>query len=320
LRAKVRHRLARVGALALKNSVYVLPERDECLEDLQWIAQEAAAGGGEAFVCRVDFVGGVSEDALTQEFRRRSEAAYGAFKAEVSEALEQGRRRGARPAEELPATLGRLRKRLEEVVAVDFFESPARKEAEAMVRTLEARLHGRKAGAAAPKRRPDLVGRTWVTRAGAKIDRLASAWLVRRFVDPGARFRFLEPDGPGKRPGEIGFDMVGGDFTHEGDRCTFETLLARLGLDEPALRAIAEIVHDVDLKDGKYGRPEAQGIRQLVEGLVQAHPDDHQRLSRGIALFDELYASFSAPARGASKPASGRKAGRARRARAGRGA
>ena len=296
LRAKVRNQLARVGAVALKNSVYVLPERDDCLEDLQWIAQEAQTGGGEAFVCRAEFVGGVSDDALAQEFRRRSDATYEALKAEITEALEQARRRGTRGTVDLPATLARLRKRLQEAGATEFFGSPARKEAEAMARTLETTVHGRKTRAGAPRRHPELVGRTWVTRTNPKVDRLASAWLIRRFVDPGARFRFVAPDGDVARPGELRFDMAGGDFTHEGDRCTFETLLGRLGLADSALRPIAEIVHDIDLKDGKYGRPEAPGVRQLIEGLVQTQPEDEQRLARGIALFDELYASFRGPA------------------------
>jgi hypothetical protein len=299
LRAKVRNQLARVGAVALKNSVYVLPERDDCLEDLQWIAQEAEAGGGEAFVCRADFLAGISDEALAQEFRRLSETTYDALKGEIGEALDQARRRGASGIQDIPATLARLRKRLQEAGATDFFVSPARKEAEAMMRTLETEVHGRNKRTRAPRRHPELIGRTWVTRTNPKVDRLASAWLIRRFVDPGARFRFVAPDSDAARSGELRFDMAGGDFTHEGDRCTFETLVARLALDQPGLRPIAEIVHDIDLKDGKYGRPEVAGVRQLIEGLVQAHSEDDQRLARGISLFDELYASFRAPA---SKP------------------
>jgi hypothetical protein len=309
LRAKVRNQLARVGAVALKNSVYVLPERDDCLEDLQWIAQEAQTGGGEAFVCRAEFVGGVSDDGLAHEFRRRSDATYEALKTEITEALEQARRRGTRVTVDLPATLARLRKRLQEAGATEFFGSPARKEAEAMARTLETTVHGRKTRAGAPRRPPELVGRTWVTRTNPKVDRLASAWLIRRFVDPGARFRFVAPDGDVARPGELRFDMAGGDFTHEGDRCTFETLLGRLGLTDPALRPVAEIVHDIDLKDGKYGRPEAPGVKQLIEGVLQTQPEDDQRLARGIALFDELYASFRGPA---SKSKARKQAGKKR--------
>jgi hypothetical protein len=315
LRAKIRRRLARVGALALKKSVYVLPPRDDCLEDLQWIAQEATAGGGEAFVCHAVFVGGVSDDALVAEFTRRAAEAYEGVKAEVAAALAAARRGGARGGAEPAAPLARLRRRLEESSATDFFGGRARKEAEAMVRALERQVHGGAAPAAGSRRRNDLVGRTWVTRTGPRIDRLASAWLIRRFVDPGARFRFVPSEGAPTRPGEMRFDMVGAEFGHAGDRCTIETFLARLSLHDPALRVVAEIVHDIDLKDGKFGRPEVPGVRQLVDGLVRAHAADEERLARGLALFDDLYASFRGPARPAAEtprsraPRGGRAAG-----------
>ena len=135
-------------------------------------------------------------------------------------------------------------------------------------------------------------GGTWVTRRGIKIDRIASAWLVRRFVDPDARFRFIDPETAKPKKGEIAFDMAGGDYTHEGDRCTFETLASAFSLRDAALRKVAEIVHDIDLKDEKFGRAEAAGIRQLIDGILAAHSGDEARLERGFALFDDLYASF----------------------------
>jgi hypothetical protein len=316
LRAKIRNRLAKVGAVALKNSVYVLPIRDDCLEDFQWIAQEAVSGGGEAFVCRADFVEGVCDEALVRQFKDAAEASYAALRHEIGEAL--GRLRGGRGPEEGAALL-RLRKRLEEIAAVDFFAAAGRKEVETMMRALETRLHGKGSlpkGRGRPKD-PDLVGRTWVTRRDPKVDRLASAWLIRRFVDPGARFRFIDLQREAPRAGEIGFDMPGGRFSHEGERCTFETLAARLGISDPAVRAIGEVVHDLDLKDGRYGRPEAEGVRQLILGLVRSRPADEERLERGLALFDDLYASYRGPAPG---PAEGRRrsAGRRRLRSAGR--
>lgn len=135
-------------------------------------------------------------------------------------------------------------------------------------------------------------GATWVTRAGIKIDRIASAWLVRRFLDPDARFRFVDARTWKRRAGEIAFDMTGGDYTHVGDRCTFETLTAAFAVRDRAVQRIAEIVHDIDLKDEKFGRPEAAGVRQVLEGILSAYPKDEQRLERGFALFDDLYRSF----------------------------
>ena len=137
-----------------------------------------------------------------------------------------------------------------------------------------------------------LHGRTWVTREGVHVDRIASAWLIRAFIDPEARFEFASGKGLAPRPGVIRFDMYEAEHTHEGDRCTFEVLLERARLDEPALRAIAEIVHDIDLKDDKFGREETAGIAGLIGGIVLAHPEDEQRLARGAALLDDLYRYF----------------------------
>jgi hypothetical protein len=312
LRAKVRHRLARVGALALKNSVYVLPETDDCREDFQWIAEEARAGGGEAFVCTATFLEGVDGRELAARFRLERSADYEALAAELRR-LSSFRRKPGDPAtarSELEAGLTRARRRLEEIRAIDFFEALGRKEAETMLRKMEGRLRS-KSGEPSPRRgvRPDLVGKTWVTRRGVKIDRIASAWLIRRFIDPAARFRFADPASDPRKPGELRFDMVGGDFTHEGDRCTFETLRLRAGANDPALGPIAEIVHDIDLKDGKYGRPDAAGVRQLVEGLLAAHSSDEERLDRGFALFDDLYASFR-KGEGGAAPKKAKKRGR----------
>ena len=133
-----------------------------------------------------------------------------------------------------------------------------------------------------------------MTRRDVHVDRIASAWLIRRFIDPDARFRFVAEARYRPAPGEVRFDMYEAEFTHQGDRCTFEVLLERTGLeDDAALAAVAEVVHDIDLKDGKFGRPETPGIELLLAGLARAEPDDGRRLERGAALFDALYASFT---------------------------
>jgi hypothetical protein len=281
LRAKIRQRLARVGAVALKNAVYVLPRRDECLEDLQWIAQEAVAGEGEAFVCESEFLEKGTDDLLIRQFRAERDADYAA----LAQAIREWKREAGK---DLPSRAARARKRFEEIARIDFFNAPGRKRVE----TLLARLEGperRRGGRGSGGR--NLLGRTWVTRRGLHIDRIASAWLIRRFLDRRARFRFVDPKEP-PRKGELRFDMVGGDYSHEGDRCTFETLIARTALEDRALAEIGEIVHDIDLKDEKFGRAEAPGIERLLTGLVLAHPEDGARLERGLLLFDELYQSF----------------------------
>jgi hypothetical protein len=135
-------------------------------------------------------------------------------------------------------------------------------------------------------------GTTWVTRRGIKVDRMASAWLIRRFIDPEARFRFVPSTGYEPAPGERRFDMFDAEYTHEGESCTYETLVRRFGLARPALVALGEIVHDIDCKDGKYGRPEAPGIALVIDAIAQGDAGDEERLARGITLFDELHARF----------------------------
>ncbi len=144
---------------------------------------------------------------------------------------------------------------------------------------------GRKAG-----NKP--TGRVWVTRAGVFVDRIASAWLIRRFVDPKARFKLVAERSYLPNPDELRFDMYDAEFTHEGDRCTFEMLAARFAPADPALAQLAEIVHDIDLKDGKFQRAEAGGLAQMMTGICAATNDDPERLKRGGELCETLYRSF----------------------------
>ena len=182
--------------------------------------------------------------------------------------------------------VARLRKRLAEVVSVDFFGAIGRETAEGVIKNLEARLN--EGETVTEKATIDsgastfgtLRNRTWVTRQGVYVDRIASAWLIRRFIDPEAHFKFVSGKGYRPNEGELRFDMFEAEFTHEGDRCTFEVLLTRLDLNDKALTAIAEIVHDIDLKDTKFGREETGGIAHLITGLCQSSKDDAQRLAQ----------------------------------------
>jgi hypothetical protein len=204
------------------------------------------------------------------------------------------RQRTMLPAdEEAASSLKRMQKRFAEIERIDFFDSPNRKKAKKLLEEFKDRTSKT---SPSPGRRPggnkDLVGKIWATRKGIHIDRIASAWLVRRFIDPNARFQFVDPGAERRDSAELRFDMVGGDFTHEGDRCTFETLSACLGTADRALSVVGEIVHDIDLKDGKFGRPEVRGVEQLLLGIVLSHQDDESRLERGLVFFDDLYQSF----------------------------
>ncbi|HVV51532.1 MAG TPA: chromate resistance protein ChrB domain-containing protein, partial [Polyangia bacterium] len=183
--------------------------------------------------------------------------------------------------------------RLDEIAGIDHFGAPGRTEVEALLRAGEKQL--RPLPAAAPGAAPELPslrqvrGRTWVTRKGIHVDRIASAWLIRRFIDPAARLEYVEAAGYRPAAGELRFDMFDAEFTHEGDLCTFEVLLARWGGDDPALRHIAEMVHDVDLRDGKFGHQETGGFTSLITGICLEHRADQARLEAGRVVLDALY-------------------------------
>jgi hypothetical protein len=287
LRAKMRQRLAGAGAIAVKNAVYLLPHGAEALEDLQWIAQEIVTGGGDAHLFEGDFVDGVASEAAVAQFREARNADYDALAADAHAAMKAAR--SAAAVAELAASHARMLRRLEEIRRIDFFDADRRTAAEEALAAIETRLQkDRKEETRMLKANPDLRGRTWVTRPGVKVDRMASAWFIRRFVDPKARFRFADATAP-RKEGEVRFDMIGGDFTHEEDRCTLETLVGRVGLPDKGVRAIAEIVHDLDLKDAKYGRAEAAGVRMMLDGLMARTDDDEERLERALVIFDDLH-------------------------------
>ena len=306
LRVKIGRRLQRVGAIAVKNSVYVLPDGDQSVEDFQWIRREIVDGGGDASVCRAAFIDGLTDDQLRDAFRAARDADYEEI-ADAARALQPAARSRSRDAGSGRGEdeVTRLRKRFAAVAAIDFFEASGRAVADKALNALEVKLapaNVRQAAASSRVDRGKYRARTWVTRKGVFVDRIASAWLIRRFVDPDARFRFVDPETYRSMPGELRFDMFEGEFTHEGDRCTFETLVYRFGLEnDPALMAIAEVVHDIDMKDGKYDRPDTAGVESLLTGIARSTPNDDERVVHGGALFAALYAS----ARGTATDATG---------------
>ncbi len=297
-RVKVGRRLQRLGAVALKNSVYVLPRSDQSTEDFHWIAREIVVDGGDATVCAAHFIEGLSDGHVEALFNGARDADYAQVAEEARDVSESLPAAGQVPDEkraEVGGRVARLKRRLSEVAAIDFFGAPSRGAAEGLIANLEARLQEgpSRVSSSKEKARPEQFrGRTWVTRKGIHVDRMASAWLIRRFIDPEARFKFVPGKGYEPEPGEFRFDMFEAEFTHEGDHCTFEVLVMRFSLDQPGLRAIAEIVHDIDLKDAKFGRQDALGFELLVAGIAMAHKEDEVRLERAAAVLDDLYAYF----------------------------
>jgi hypothetical protein len=298
LRVKIWRRLQRLGAVPVKNSVYVLPKSDQTQEDFQWVLREVVESGGDASLCEARFVDGLSDDEVIQLFRAARESDY----QEISRELERLATSFAKKTKlegasrkRLAVELERFHKRMAEIAAIDFFNASGRETAERLIFNLDTRLQeDSPAGKAAKAKQQlrDFQGRTWVTRKGIHVDRMASAWLIRRFIDPNARFKFVAAKGYQLQPEEIRFDMYEAEFTHQGDRCTFEVLIERLGLSDPGLGPIAEIVHDIDLKDAKFAREEGPGIDRIIAGIAMANKDDEARLARGSAIFEDLYEYF----------------------------
>jgi hypothetical protein len=268
-------------------------------EDFEWLMREIVEGGGEAFLCETRLIDGLSDEQVQKLFDQARDADYEAL-VKDARTLTKSLRPNPKPemVNDVRGQAARLRKRLADVVSIDFFGAIGRQTAEGSLSDLEARLNEDasvvKKAEVESKANPiaALRGKTWVTRQGVHVDRIASAWMIRRFIDPEAAFKFVS--GKGYRPaeGELRFDMFQGEFTHEGDKCTFEVLLDRAVLNDPALRAIAEIIHDIDLRDSKYGREESVGIRTLIDGIALTTSDDTERLARGAEVFNNLYQVF----------------------------
>jgi hypothetical protein len=301
LRVRIGRRLQGLGAVALKNTVYALPRSDAAQEDLAWILREITEAGGEAVLMAGALLDGLRDEEIEALFQAARAGDYARIsgRARKLAASLRGKRGASRVPPRAGAEISRLEAQLAATIAIDFFEAPGREAAEGHLEAIAARVRAASASdaeSAAPSReRPDprqIDGATWVTRRGVHVDRIACAWLIRRFLDPRARFAFVAPRAYRLRPGEVRFDMYDAEFTHDGDRCTFEVLLDEAGIKEPALRAIGEIVHDIDLKDAKFGRPETAGVARLIAGIAAAHRDDERRIERGAEMFEDLHRAF----------------------------
>jgi hypothetical protein len=298
LRVKIWRRLQALGAIPIKNAVHALPMDEGTQEDFEWLSREISEGGGEAVLCEARLIDGISDEDVRRLFDEARDAEYGEITKEAM-SIAKSLRPKLKPEamSELRWQVARLRKRLADVASIDFFGAIGRQKAEGAIANLETRLKEDEAAKkAADQPKTDTIGglggKIWVTRQGVHIDRIASAWLIQRFIDPEAQFMFVSGKGYRPQPNELRFDMFEAEFTHEGDKCTFEVLLDRVGLKDAALRSIAEIIHDIDLKDNKFGREEAAGIRTLVDGIAATTTNDSERITRGTGVFNDLYEYF----------------------------
>jgi hypothetical protein len=304
LRVSIWRRLHQIGALPLKQAVYVLPDSPESREDFEWLKTEVKAAGGEASVFAADHLEAWSDDALVEEFRRVRQESYGELARDVDQALKRagsGRRPRGRRAPAVRRLSELFRERLVALERIDFFGSAGRDRVLTLVRQLDERASGSRHPATASQSDTatppaGFRERLWITRPRPGVDRMASAWLIRRFIDSQARFGFAADQQSVPRHG-VPFDMFAVEFSHQGDDCTFETLCSVFALHEPALARVAAIVHDLDLKDGRFGAPECSTVAAMIEGLQLAHQDDDALLAQGMTLFDSLYRSFEQASR-----------------------
>jgi hypothetical protein len=287
---RVWRRLRSLGAVALKRSAYLLPDTPERYEDFQWLAQEIQRNGGDATLIRVEQIENVSATDVLRLFHEPRDRDYRQLATRYRKVLQNLDRKSEAARVRMHDDLARLAKNHQRIRDIDFFDAPGGAE----VRRLEEVIAMRTRRPEIPRQeeRPTLDlsklrGRRWVTRPRPHIDRIASAWLIKRFIDPEAEFVFAPPaDFP---KDAIPFDAPGAELSHQGEDCTFETLVKRARLRDRRLARLAEVVHEADLRDGKYPHDEARGIDVAIRALLAASPDDHQVLAHGMTLFEGLY-------------------------------
>lgn len=282
-RVSVWRKLKKYGALPWRDSAYILPNTPAHLEKFQWLLAEIRKHRGSGSVLRVADIEGLTHRQVVAMFNdmRRSE-----YERLIRELRQESRKKRVRDGAGRSGSAQKFRRRFEEISAVDLFECPLRREAQRLLGVLEGRLQDENVRREA-RNLQAYRGQTWMTRPRPEVDRVASAWLIWRFIDPGAKFVFSAD--PPANPGAIRFDMFEGEFTHEGEDCTFETLLRRFNLRDTRLPAIAQIVHDADLEDGKFGRLEGFAIQAILQGWARMGWSDEEVLRRGFDLYDALY-------------------------------
>ena len=280
-RVEVWRKLQRYGALPLRSSGYLLPNSAANQEHLEWLATAIRNYKGQASVVQVQGFDDLPHETLRQQFIEARSREYEALQRELKKLVSSSH--NGRPA----TALAKMRRRYQEILAIDFFDSPLRSRVETLLERAD-QPSDRKSGAARKMKLEEYQNRLWITRPRPGIDRVSSAWLIRRFIDPKARFIF--GNDPGTHPDSIPFDMfVAEGFGHRGEDCTFETLCKVFSIRDSKVKHVAQIIHDADLGDEKFGRPEGQGLDQVLNGWARQDISDDELLRRGIELIEGLY-------------------------------
>lgn len=284
-RVEVWRKLQRFGAILLRNSGYLLPNNSTNRERFEWLAAAIRKYRGEASVVQVQSIDNLSFEQLAQRFVEARSRDYQGILQHLQKYL------SAAPRARSAARLSQLRRRCQEIVAIDFFQSPLRRRVEELLDRAEApEVHAEANPRMQRVSKRNYRDKVWVTRLRPEIDRVASAWLIRRFIDPGARFMFASD--VEKTGSAVAFDMFHHGFGHRGEDCTFETLRNLFGIRDRKVGVLAQIVHDADLCDDKFGRREGFGIEEVLKGWARQDVSDREILKRGMDLIDGLYHSL----------------------------
>jgi len=277
-RVAIWRKLKKSGAIQIQTSTYILPDDPARYETFQWLTQHIRDTGGDATLVRVSEIEGLSNERLIELFNAARAKEY----ASLREMLRPLTARSTRTSNS-DGRLDRIRKQFRDIRETDFFNSPKAKDLEMVL----GRLDKTQPKAQPKLERRDFCGKVWLTRPRPEIDRVGSAWLIRKFIDPKAKFVFGNKRGPNRRV--LTFDMLEGDFSHDGDNCTFETLLRRFAIQDKTACKIAEMVHDADLGDDKFQRTECIGIDRVLKGWAKEGLSDQEILRRGFECFDALH-------------------------------
>jgi hypothetical protein len=281
-RVAVWRRLKKMGAVQIKTSTYLLPDAPAQYEHFQWLAQQIRDYGGDSTLVRAQEIEGLNKDKVIAMFNDARAKDYGALR-KALQGFIAGRKK--MDADEAVSELEPLTRQFREVRAVDFFDSPRGHDVSMPLRRAEGPKRSRRLETLDAKQ---YQGKTWLTRPRPEIDRVGSAWLIARFIDRKPKFVFAPT--ADAIPGAIPFDMLGAEFSHHGNYCTFETLTRRFSISDKSLVKIGEMIHDADLDDARFQRIEAVGIDRVLKGWAKEGLSDREILRRGFDCFDALYA------------------------------
>ena len=294
-RVRLWRKLKQLGSVALKNSVYILPHTETFYENFQWLKQEVQTVRGEATLLKVNHIEDVSNAEIVELFTNERDKDYTQIIRDCEGLLRKLKKLPQKESsieqDVIFKEFKKIRQRLKLVGEIDLFNAPLRTQANRLLEQCEKKIkgniRGRKEKRLLTLTKKNFANRKWVTRPRPHVDRLASAWLITKFIDPKAEFIFASEK---ERPrGATPFDMSGAELSHHGEDCTFETIVKAFAIKDKTVWEIAKIVHDVDLRDEKYGMQEAKGIELILRGLMKTLKDDQSLLEAGISLFETLY-------------------------------